>query len=700
MNEDCQKFEQAKMALIKSDSELFSPTSVSAATTAPSGFTLNAILSDREALDVFRAWMLSDPNRSADGLDLYFAIQGFKQAAQKNDPKSLAIASQLHRRFISLNSGSCDFIYHLTRVEISNKVHRCVKSNSFPNPTIFDASLKYLSTFLQQQYALFIDSQEFNEFINRYSNGFGQIPPSDIDYSEHCYVNEETFEEMTLKHPGTIASSSVVGSSVVDDDLQPSTSSKHHQLHYSRNTLDESNSLRKAYAQQNGMTKSEPDVNKKFNLISLDQHSSTDDGFNGKGYRNNRKENREKQKYKEKQNQHSGMPHDRPEQRIEFANILTQKLSAIADEIAILERHFDKQIFAREIPEYRQKILQSQSFHQQQQQQQQPSYINQPQMASNPSAFKMWGQSSILQQQQLPLQFQTSSSQAAKSIAEATICATSGFDADEEDIDYYESKIRGNDRSNSISPAPCPIPIRDRRFSPYGNGGFAPPPPANSNKSASTTTTQHPQYPRYEQNRQQYPYMGSTYMPQYLSFSDSSGFFSGESNHGNPTSFIDPARMKKLYEKARETNAQASSTISAPNAPTISNHHQMNHIGHSQTLMRKTSAVPNQVVNHQQSQTLPRPSRPTGNTNEMTVSLREPGQMAFVSKCEPKPITLREFRHLFGVSSRSTKRFFFKSSCEDGEDPYQWNLIDGDDQIVPMFEGKVVCECRTMSDSD
>lgn len=139
------------------------------------------------------------------------------------------------------------------------------------------------------------------------------------------------------------------------------------------------------------------------------------------------------------------MPHDRPEQRIEFANILTQKLSAIADEIAILERHFDKQIFAREIPEYRQKILQSQSFHQQQQQ---PSYINQPQMASNPSAFKMWEQSSVLQQQQLPLQFQTSSSQAAKSIAEATICATSGFDADEEDIDYYESKIRGNDRSS------------------------------------------------------------------------------------------------------------------------------------------------------------------------------------------------------------------------------------------------------------
>uniref|UniRef100_A0AC34FQC4 DIX domain-containing protein n=1 Tax=Panagrolaimus sp. ES5 TaxID=591445 RepID=A0AC34FQC4_9BILA len=687
MNEDCQRFELAKMALIKPDSELLSPSTVPAASSA---FTLDAILSDREALDsldCFRAWILSDSNRTADGLDLYFAIQGYKQAVERSDPKSLAIASQLHRRFISLNSGSCDFIYHPMRVEISNKVHRFVNSKTFPSLTLFDGSLKYVVNFLQQQYALFIDSQEFNEFVNRYSNGFGQIAPSDIDYSEHCYVNEETFEEMTLKHhPVTIASSSVVGSSIVDDDIQPSTSSsKHHQHHYSRNTLDESNCLRKTYAQHNGMTKSEPDVNKKFQLISLEQQSSTDDGFNGKGYRNinNRRETREKQKHKEKQSQHSGMPHDRPEQRIEFANILTQKLSAIADEIATLERHFNKIIFARELPEYRQKV--AQSFNQQLQQQQQPSYVNQPQMAP-PSAFTMWGQQplSIQQQQQHSVlqqsqHFQTFGPppQGAKSIAEATVGATSGFDADEEDIDYYESKIRGNDRSNSISPAPCPIP-RDRRFSPYGNGGFAPPPPANSNKSASTTTTaaaagtsqHHPQYPRYE-HRQQYPYMGSTYMPQYLSFSDSSGFFSGESNHGNPTSFIDPARMKKLYEKARETNAQASSTISAPNAPTISNHHRK------------------------------RPSRPTGNTNEMTVSLREPGQMAFVSKCEPKPITLREFRHLFGVSSRSTKRFFFKSSCEDGDDPYQWTAIDHDEMIVPIFDGKITAECRTISsDSD
>uniref|UniRef100_A0A914YBP2 RGS domain-containing protein n=1 Tax=Panagrolaimus superbus TaxID=310955 RepID=A0A914YBP2_9BILA len=443
MNEDCQRFELAKMALIKPDSELISPSTVPAAS---SGFTLNAILSDREALDCFRAWILSDSNRTADGLDLYFAIQGYKKAVERNDLKSLAIASQLHRRFISLNSGSCDFIYHPIRVEISNKVHRFVNSKTFPTLTLFDGSLKYVENFLQQQYALFIDSQEFNEFVNRYSNGFGQIAPSDIDYSEHCYVNEETFEEMTLKHhPVTIASSSVVGSSIVDDDIQPSTSNSKH--HYSRNTLDESNCLRKTYAQHNGMTKSEPDVNKKFNLISLEQHSSTDDGFNGKGYRNNnRRETREKQKHKEKQSQHSGMPHDRPEQRIEFANILTQKLSAIVDEIATLERHFNKVIYARELPEYRQKV--AQSFNQQQ-----PSYVNQPQMAP-PSAFTMWGQQPLLQQQHSALQqsqhFQTFGPppQGAKSIAEATVGATSGFDADEEDIDYYESKIRGNDRSS------------------------------------------------------------------------------------------------------------------------------------------------------------------------------------------------------------------------------------------------------------
>jgi hypothetical protein len=720
MNEDCQnhhhqRFEQAKMALIKPDHEqqqlLFSPICALPSIASTTHYPLEAILSDREALDCFRAWILSDCNRTADGLDLYFAIQGFRQAIERSDPKSLTIASQLHRRFISLNSGSCDFISKSTRVDISNKVHKCVNANIFPSTTLFDGSMPYLWSFLKQQHALFIDSAEFNEFINRYSNGFGHVPPPESEPSEHCYVNEETFEEMTLKHPHptTIASSSVVGSSVIDDDIiiKPSTSSsKHPQYHYSRNTLAESTSLRKTFAQHNGMTKSEPEITRKLNLISLD-HSSTDDGFaGGKGFKQ-RREQRERQKHKEKHNQHSGMPHDRPEQRAEFANILTQKLSAIADEIAILERHFNKIIYAREIAEYRQQYTQLHSQTASFNSQQQPSYVNQAQMST--STFGMWGQPpSTLLQQATPQPFNAFAPPLVASSTTGAVVggqqSTSGFDADEEDIEYYEKKIRINDRSNSISPAPCPEVIqRDRRFSPYGNGGFAPPPPANSNKSGSTNhhSSHHHGYPRYEPTRhQQYPYMGgSTYMPQYLSFSDSSGFFSGESAHGNSSTFIDPARMKKLYEKARETNAQAaaSSTVSAPTA--AQNHH-MHHMGHSQTLMRKTSVATNQIVNPQQSQTLPRPSRPTGNPNEMTVSLREPGQMAFVSKCEFKPLTLREFRHLFGVSSRSTKRFFFKSVCEDGDDPFQWTAIDHDDETVPIFQGKITAECRTMSDSD
>ena len=152
MNEDSFKLETAKMALIKTDSEL-----------PQTGYPLEAILSDREALDCFRGWITSDPNRSPDGLDLYFAIQGFRQAMDRNDPKSITIASQLHRRFISLNTGSCHFIYERVRVDISNKIHRFANQNMTPPKDIFDPAIRHVETYLRQQHALFILSPEFNE---------------------------------------------------------------------------------------------------------------------------------------------------------------------------------------------------------------------------------------------------------------------------------------------------------------------------------------------------------------------------------------------------------------------------------------------------------------------------------------------------------------------------------------------------------
>uniref|UniRef100_A0A915CWF0 DIX domain-containing protein n=1 Tax=Ditylenchus dipsaci TaxID=166011 RepID=A0A915CWF0_9BILA len=43
-------------------------------------------------------------------------------------------------------------------------------------------------------------------------------------------------------------------------------------------------------------------------------------------------------------------------------------------------------------------------------------------------------------------------------------------------------------------------------------------------------------------------------------------------------------------------------------------------------------------------------------------------------------------------------RFFFKTSCEDGSAPYQLLLVNDDSAILPVFEGKISAECRSLSE--
>ena len=238
--------------------------------------TLEDILSDREALDCFRAWIIDDPMRSPDALDLHFAILGFKRAIERHEDNSLTIAAQLHRRFISLKSGSCDFIPSTIRVDISNKVHGCVSKHQNPPANLFDQVQEYVWIQLRRQHALFICSAEFSDFSSRYANGFGAIPPIDDDLEGHNYVNEEAFAEMTIKHPATLASSSVVGSSIIDDDAQPSTYSQNLNHHHKTKPMDDFSK-----APGNIMTKSEPNVGQRFRLGKMMDQSSTDDQMGG-----------------------------------------------------------------------------------------------------------------------------------------------------------------------------------------------------------------------------------------------------------------------------------------------------------------------------------------------------------------------------------------------------------------------------------
>lgn len=129
------------------------------------------------------------------------------------------------------------------------------------------------------------------------------------------------------------------------------------------------------------------------------------------------------------------MPHDRPEQRQEFASILSQKLAVIADEISALEKQFGKVIYAREVPEYRSNMMPGIPL--------QPSYMNQCQTA----AFGGWQPQPIMTQSYPGFPGNPTGTAVA-------VAATSGFDADEEeeeDLRRYEQRIQAvHDRSSKF----------------------------------------------------------------------------------------------------------------------------------------------------------------------------------------------------------------------------------------------------------
>lgn len=84
----------------------------------------------------------------------------------------------------------------------------------------------------------------------------------------------------------------------------------------------------------------------------------------------------------------------------------------------------------------------------------------------------------------------------------------------------------------------------------------------------------------------------------------------------------------------------------------------------------------------------------------MTISYKEKGRVPMVAHVSTHTLTFREFRKYLGISSKSNLQFFFKSACEDGSSPYQLLLVNDDSTVLPIYEGRITAECKSLSDSD
>lgn len=185
-------------------------------------------------------------------------------------------------------------------------------------------------------------------------------------------------------------------------------------------------------------------------------------------------------------------------------------------------------------------------------------------------------------------------------------------------------------------------PRKEKSSTPYGTDGFAPPP-----RSTQTNTLKVSNLPKrfeslYKKKRQQ------------VATSDSSGFGSNASDFWS-------------FERYGKSNQ---GTLERPN--------------------RLFTGTNNGFSTLQ-------PKRRGSEAPKMTVELRYENDVPMVAKISAnhaQSVTLRYFRHLFGLHYTDNCRFFFKSTCEDGSAQYQWTLLFHDDDILPVFQNRITAICR------
>ncbi|KAI1726904.1 FLYWCH zinc finger domain-containing protein [Ditylenchus destructor] len=82
---------------------------------------------------------------------------------------------------------------------------------------------------------------------------------------------------------------------------------------------------------------------------------------------------------------------------------------------------------------------------------------------------------------------------------------------------------------------------------------------------------------------------------------------------------------------------------------------------------------------------------------EIDVTLKDTDGIPMVARIShTSPLTFAQFREIFLIPKNChNKRFMFKSICENGTAPFQWQLAMADSMYLPVFDGGIVCEAKT-----
>ncbi|CAJ0574369.1 unnamed protein product, partial [Mesorhabditis spiculigera] len=147
---------------------------------------VTALLEHPDGVQAFRAWLSLDPARPVDALDLYLAIRGLSLLRERHDPHTLRTACHIHRKYISLRTGTCNFLSNDVRTEMSTRIHALpIHSPTVPPPQppadLFQRVQEPLVRHLAHLHAQFAATKGFHDFVHAISASNTEEPSLDSD---------------------------------------------------------------------------------------------------------------------------------------------------------------------------------------------------------------------------------------------------------------------------------------------------------------------------------------------------------------------------------------------------------------------------------------------------------------------------------------------------------------------------------------
>ncbi|CEF66455.1 DIX domain and Regulator of G protein signalling superfamily domain and Regulator of G-protein signalling, domain 1-containing protein [Strongyloides ratti] len=621
---------------------------------------LENVLNDGNAVNLFTTWMKNDHQNSIHPIYLHFAIVAYKDMVIKGDIRSIELARQIYRRYLKIDDGLCQFIPKSQREQLG----LIIKNLTFPSDiNLFDNCYRYVDRYLRQQHANFVVSEEFINYFN-------QISMKDIDSDSYTLMrcSNPTFT-MTRKVKRSVPSNS-------SNHLPPqNTNNSFSNLQYSPSSVL-SNAAAELLLRKNDKSLGEETVNKLFppvhkfpyacQVTTSQKDSTYSSSFSSDANESKNNEKLEKKKLLAIQEEH----------------IRVNPSTSIFPQTQIV-RNFDK-IFRHDTAEGRKifSMVLIEKLNSLKKKKEKVNYLD--------DRFK-----DIETTNKIHLLLNDSINQ---------------FDEDE-DIDNYLKQKLENDASKPSSSQDSPmnhsikgklnnrfssstsperpseslfqqknLPIINQTLSsPYGHNGFAPPPQLNTSLSyhrhSATLTHGHSKTKHYNlfNINQTLDRFKKDHETENVYADDTSGFCSMTtgSNFSSNKRFNNLPKSA-IFKKAREMFTE--------------NKHDEFEKSSGKKVNKEYFSLPRQLKDKEK---------------YITIGYKSKDSPApYICYASKKTITFRDFRKYLSISSKTKQQFYFKTPCEEDSTPYQYVLISDDSTILPIYEGKIMAECRTGSESD